>query len=592
MTLRPNFRQLSCGLFLAVFLSLPGTEASASDFSFVVIGDTRPPYGSSNYDNFKKQIGRIESFHPGFMINVGDLIYGYGGSENEGVWADYQKIVSCIHIPYHQIPGNHDIFSKKAEKIYNEIFHQPYYSFNSGGCHFILLDNAESGIWGYISDKQLAWLKKDLAGDKSKMTFVFMHVPLWIKDNVDQKYYQFWKSTLHPLFLSHHIKAVFAGHIHSYGPTQKIDGIEYFVTGGGGAELVKWYQSHGGEYHFMLIRVHGNKFDHKIVTDTKILSEKQADVKKNIDFAQKHAGVMVVDMKKAMETHKEPFEIAIHNPSQKTLTGTAQWNYDPDYFQLDPHQTSIHIDPGQTVAYPFTVAILNQKFFQRPFPSLSFLLQYGSEKVIFIKDLVFHRRLLIPRAGSPIAVDGSLDNWPQAAPIILYDKKDAHAVAEIMTAYDEKNLYIAATVHDQYFIGDYDDSMIFMNDAFIITLDRNLKRMAHGNDDLQLEISKTNHGVVIYNRSKGEKIRLEAEGIAAVVSKAENGDVVYEIALPGSFLKPMELKSKTQFGISFGVCNAGVQGKTDLISWTPGIEIEGLDDSFHSQLNFAGADLE
>ena len=579
--------------WIPFLILLLAASASASDFSFVVIGDTRPPIRTSSYANFTRQINHINSFDPSFIINCGDFIFGYGGAENESAWSDYRKIIAAIKIPYHQLPGNHDIFSEKAQAIYKELFHNTYYSFNYDGCHFILLDNAENAIWGYISDQQLQWLKRDIETEKQKTTFVFMHLPIWWKGQtqVDNQYYEFWKNELHPLFCRYHVKAVFGGHIHSYGPTQHIDGIDYFITGGGGAELNKWYQDHGGDFHFMLIHMNGDKMTHSIVTESEVLTEDEADVAKNIDFAKQNVGQMIINMEKAASTKNESFSITLTNPSHKIMTGSARWKFDKHFFKLDPEEAAIRIAPGKTETYAFNVMMLNDRFYAAPMPSLAFSLQHDNSRIVFNKDLIFHRELAIPRINYAITIDGNLGEWNLTEPVVLRDEKNNRAIAEILTAYDDNRLYIGARVYDQNFSNDYDDSMIFMNDSLLIALDRTLKRMQNGNDDLQLEISRTKNGLTLYNRAKGERINAEASGIKAAVANLDTGIIVYEMALPKAFLSPLALTAGTKFGINFGVCNAGDKGKTELATWTPGIEIEGVDDSFRSQLNFAGAEL-
>jgi hypothetical protein len=590
MKTRRIFKKCAPGALSCILVLYAGLLAS--DFSFVVIGDTRPPYGTSSYSNFTRQIERINSFHPAFMINCGDLIFGYGGPATENVWSEYLQVITAVKVPYYQLPGNHDIFSKKAESVYNELFKKPYYSFSRGGCHFVLLDNTENGIWGYIGDAQFKWLAKDLSLDTCSMKFVFMHLPPWIKEKIDRKYYAFWKETLHPLFRSHKVKAVFGGHIHSYGPTRRFDGIDYYITGGGGAELSKWYKAAGGDFHFILVKVQGGSYSHSIVTDNDVLNEEQADVSRNVEFSRDNAGVMVMDMEKTAQSKNEQFTISLCNPSKSKMTGHAQWSYDTLFFAIKPFRVSVDVSPGHTKNYSFRVKILNDSFYTKRLPSLSFMLQSDSTRYLFSKDLVFHRQMTISKETTPKIIDGDLHDWQKEQPVILSDAKSRMPLAEVMAAYDKQWLYVAARVFDKNISAEHEGPMTFLNDAFVLAVDRANKRMEHGNDDLQLEISKTRNGVAMYNRAKGEEVDIDRSGIrTAVTGSDSSATIVYEIALPASFLEPMRLKKGTTFGINFGLCNADGKGKTELTAWAPGIEIDGLDESFQSQLHFAGAVL-
>ena len=81
---------------------------------------------------------------------------------------------------------------------------------------------------------------------------------------------------------------MFGGHYHTYGPTREFDGIRYFITGGGGAELRPEYKKSGGEYHFMKIKVSGDTFDVRVVTEHGELTDPEADVMGGLQFAARN----------------------------------------------------------------------------------------------------------------------------------------------------------------------------------------------------------------------------------------------------------------------------------------------------------------
>jgi predicted MPP superfamily phosphohydrolase len=121
-----------------------------------VIGDTRPTFESDNFRNFEELAGKINELKPAFVVNLGDLIYGYAPRSKEKQWDKYQEVVKEISEPYYQVPGNHDTHSKEARKIYVRRFGKCYQSFDYGGWHFVLLDNTEAERWGYLGPEQLA----------------------------------------------------------------------------------------------------------------------------------------------------------------------------------------------------------------------------------------------------------------------------------------------------------------------------------------------------------------------------------------------------------------------------------------------------
>src|SRR5487761_2309753 len=204
--------------------------SAVDDFEFVVIGDTRPRFESENFRIFESLIPKINAAQPAFVINLGDLIYGYGLLSKEKQWDKYQQVIRAIQPPYYQVPGNHDTHSKEARRIYGRRFGRFYGSFDHGDCHFVLLDNTEQERWGYLGPIEFDWLKTDLQATKARSVFVFLHFPVWEPERVAPKYYEFWLQNLHPLFRASRVRAVFAGHFHSYGPSREFDGIRYFIT--------------------------------------------------------------------------------------------------------------------------------------------------------------------------------------------------------------------------------------------------------------------------------------------------------------------------------------------------------------------------
>lgn len=132
--------------------------SAADDFEFVVIGDTRPKFESMSCQPFERLITNINALKPALVINLGDLIYGYGPLSKERQWDKYEAVIKAFRVPYYQTPGNHDTHSKEARRIYGRRFGRFYQSFDHGDWHFVLLDNTEQERWGYLGPEQLAWL--------------------------------------------------------------------------------------------------------------------------------------------------------------------------------------------------------------------------------------------------------------------------------------------------------------------------------------------------------------------------------------------------------------------------------------------------
>lgn len=261
------------------FLIIVIFPVQAEDLKFVVISDTNPEiWHQKDFSVFEYEIEQINRLGPDLVINLGDLIYGYGLRGTRWQWEKYLEVIRKIKVPYYQIPGNHDVFNKNARRIYLDIFKKTYQSFTVKEVHFILLDNLEDNQWGKIGGEQFHWLKQDLLKKDWKMAFVFVHVPVWDMKarNVKMEWRKFWFDEIHPRLREAGVRAVFAGHTHRFGPTRIYDSIRYYIAGGGGPKLHPLFVRRGGENFFLLVEVRENDFKVRVVTKDRIIEEKEA----------------------------------------------------------------------------------------------------------------------------------------------------------------------------------------------------------------------------------------------------------------------------------------------------------------------------
>jgi len=98
-----------------------------------------------------------------------------------------------------------------------------YYSFDHRGCHFVSLDanrrspdgKRRGGYFGQIPPDELDWLGKDLAANRGKLTFVFLHEPIE-QIHYDTPYYLLKNRARLIDILRRHpdVKWIFHGHLH------------------------------------------------------------------------------------------------------------------------------------------------------------------------------------------------------------------------------------------------------------------------------------------------------------------------------------------------------------------------------------------
>lgn len=115
-----------------------------------------------------------------FAVSCGDLMF-----DNLDLFPEYEDGISKTGIPFFQVLGNHDVEIKtktdeQSAKTFERFFGPAYYSFNRGEIHYVVLDDI---FWfgsyiGYLTEKQLAWLKADLDQiERGKTVVVFVHIP-------------------------------------------------------------------------------------------------------------------------------------------------------------------------------------------------------------------------------------------------------------------------------------------------------------------------------------------------------------------------------------------------------------------------------
>jgi hypothetical protein len=185
-------------------------------------------------------------------------------------WDTYLEVLNkYCRLPVYPVIGNHDIFGwmnptiPTDHPLYGKQMPlerlgmvSPYYSFDRGGWHFIVLDNSQLGGRGYygaVDPPQLDWLKNDLRQTgKTTPICVLTHIP--ILSVCAQQFFQpgagitFWEipdvfvmkdsRSLTDLFTGYNIRLCLAAHIHMRDRIE-FQGITYITTG---AIAANWWK--------------------------------------------------------------------------------------------------------------------------------------------------------------------------------------------------------------------------------------------------------------------------------------------------------------------------------------------------------------
>lgn len=221
----------------AHFRELMKGEEKVARFRFGVIGDTHieSQYGI-NKAAWVQTIARWKSEGCLLGFVTGDL--GYGQPHQVEAFATGIKAVDGAPVIV-AVMGNHELdeVGKRAwvDAVYPGVVpegawnsEQPngnldrlYYSFNVGRqSHFVCLDGNVKGregrpVMGMLGREQMEWLRKDLAENRERNVFVFIHEPIE-QLGYDTPYYMLRdRAHLIEALLRHpKEKHVFSGHLH------------------------------------------------------------------------------------------------------------------------------------------------------------------------------------------------------------------------------------------------------------------------------------------------------------------------------------------------------------------------------------------
>jgi predicted MPP superfamily phosphohydrolase len=247
---------------------------SLSKTRFVAIGD----YGTGGSDQFAiaAQIAELHRQTPlDFVIGVGDNIYP-NGSGHHFIKHFEQPFAELIHsqVKFFTVLGNHDVESGRWDQTHYPLFNMGganYYSMGRGNglVDFFMLDSTD------FNDQQAAWFENQLNQSRGLWKIAVFHHPIYSSGKRHGSDTAL-RRRIEPLLKRHRVQVVFSAHDHTYERIKPQDGIQYFVSGGGGkvrrgdvrADTGLSAASYDDDNHFMFVELDEREISFKAISKT------------------------------------------------------------------------------------------------------------------------------------------------------------------------------------------------------------------------------------------------------------------------------------------------------------------------------------
>lgn len=244
---------LALALIFAGACARPLAEREADDITFALTGNTLPesPFGTMS-PRVAETFARINNDNPVFTVHLGNMVYGgrqWMGIKESDVARQYREFsAACraIRSIVYTVKGDMDTYNDSADLYRKHLRREPYYSFNYGSVHFIVLDTTDPGP-GTISAGQRAWLEADLEQYRyAPAIFVFTHHSLLPPKHETSTPVQGAAEIL-SLLAKYPVKAVFSGQP-AVAHTARSGDILCVTAGSGGFNREDQFRRRNGYY--------------------------------------------------------------------------------------------------------------------------------------------------------------------------------------------------------------------------------------------------------------------------------------------------------------------------------------------------------
>ncbi len=178
-----------------------------------------------------------------FVVSMGDITDRSRIDEYEL----FERQLTTLTIPYYTTLGNHELWADASR--YFDRYGRASFQFDFKGAAFTFVDSGDAGIDPLVEDELEGWLDK--ARDRTNIFLT--HIPPI--DPIGVRYGGFRSAQDGRRLLARladaNVDLTLYGHIHTYVKFENA-GIPAFISGGGGADPMKW---DGIDRHFLVVTV-------------------------------------------------------------------------------------------------------------------------------------------------------------------------------------------------------------------------------------------------------------------------------------------------------------------------------------------------
>jgi len=224
---------------------------------FAVIADTHVNQSENEASSFfplnrlanarsRAVAAMVNKLAPAFVLHLGDIVHPLPGKTTYDAAARcFREIYSGLDAPLMLTPGNHDIGDKPGASapvatinstyidIYRRTFGEPWYSFDQGEVHFVVINAPVINSGLAEEEDQRRWLEADLMANARRRVFVAIHYPPFVHDVEEPGHYdnldEPGRGWLLGLIERFSVEAVFCGHVHNFWYDQ-YKGAEIYIA--------------------------------------------------------------------------------------------------------------------------------------------------------------------------------------------------------------------------------------------------------------------------------------------------------------------------------------------------------------------------